>query len=143
MFSSARRNIARGSLRVFDSITRNAPYTMPSAVLFLPPNMMMFVNRPTMRSLYFGSGISLRLGTSRRRGIPHPKLRAAGRRVTRRPVRPLEKLLGPFGSVLRPTTVSVGDAGRVERSAYDVVTDARKILHAAAAHEHHRVLLEV
>src|SRR5206468_3332319 len=32
---------------------------------------------------------------------------------------------------------------RVQRPAHDLVTDAREVLHAAAAHEHHRVLLEV
>src|SRR5687767_9577631 len=38
--------------------------------------------------------------------------------------------------------MAIGHAGGVERAAHDVVTDAGQVLHAAAAHEHHRVLLE-
>ena len=40
-------------------------------------------------------------------------------------------------------SATVLDADRVERAADDVVADAGKILHAAAADEHHRVLLQV
>jgi len=42
---------------------------MPSAVAFLPLSMMELVNLATSLSLNFGSGMILRLGTSRRRGI--------------------------------------------------------------------------
>src|SRR5579872_7333190 len=46
-------------------------------------------------------------------------------------------------AVLRSSLHASLDADRVERAADDVVTDARQILHAAAADEHQRVLLEV
>ena len=41
--SSARRNIARGSLRVLLSMIAKALYTICSAVLFLPPRMITLV----------------------------------------------------------------------------------------------------
>src|SRR3954454_8743935 len=51
-------------------------------------------------------------------------------------------LLG-LDAVLRPRLLAVGDTCGVEGSADDLVAHARKILDAPAAHEHHRVLLEV
>src|SRR5436309_11235655 len=45
--------------------------------------------------------------------------------------------------VLRPGLLAVADAGGVERPAHDLVAHARKVLHAATAHEHDRVLLQV
>src|SRR5580658_9337117 len=42
---------------------------MPSAVAFFPLNIKVFVNLETSLSLYLGSGMIRRLGTSRRRGI--------------------------------------------------------------------------
>ena len=50
----------------------------------------------------------------------------------------------PLRAVLRTATlVAPVDARVVERAAHDVVTNAREILDAAAAHQHHRVLLQV
>src|SRR6478736_6509947 len=49
--------------------TSTAPYRMPSAVDFLPPIISELVNFATSLSLYFGSGVILRFGTSLRRGI--------------------------------------------------------------------------
>src|ERR687896_947218 len=49
----------------------------------------------------------------------------------------------PLGAVLRAALLAVGDAGRVERGADDLVPDARQVLDAAAADEHDGVLLEV
>src|SRR3954468_15762417 len=46
-------------------------------------------------------------------------------------------------AVLRAGLLAVGHPGGVERAADDLVADARKVLDAAAAHEHHGVLLEV
>src|ERR1700732_1358164 len=51
--------------------------------------------------------------------------------------------LRALGAVLRPALLALADAGTVERAAHRVITHTRQILHAAAANEHHRVLLEV
>src|SRR5947209_7573380 len=48
-----------------------------------------------------------------------------------------------LGAVLRARLLAIRDAARVERGANDLVTEARQILDAAAADEHHGVLLEV
>src|SRR3546814_16259229 len=37
----------------------------------------------------------------------------------------------------------LSNAGRIERAADDVVLHRREVLHAAATHQHHRVLLQV
>src|SRR5205085_10087622 len=52
-------------------------------------------------------------------------------------------LLPGLDAVLRAGLLAVGDAGGVERAADDLVAHARQVLHAAAANEHDRVLLEV
>src|SRR5512137_2647273 len=46
-------------------------------------------------------------------------------------------------AVLRTALLAVLDALRVEGAAHDVVAHARQVLHAAAADQHHRVLLQV
>src|SRR4051812_19313914 len=46
-------------------------------------------------------------------------------------------------AVLGPGLLAIRHAGGVERSAHDLVADARQVLDAAAAHEHDRVLLQV
>src|SRR5688572_12045932 len=51
--------------------------------------------------------------------------------------------LGLLRSVLRASLAALADPGRVEPAADDLVAEAGKILHAATAHEHDRVLLEV
>src|SRR6478735_7002002 len=51
--------------------------------------------------------------------------------------------LGPFRAVLRPALASIADAAAVERAAHDVIAHAGKVLHAAAANQHDRVLLQV
>src|ERR1043166_5147580 len=53
------------------------------------------------------------------------------------------KPLLALGAVLRPALLAAGDSTRIQRAAHDVVAHARKILHAAPADEHDRVLLEV
>src|SRR6185295_7238051 len=105
---------------------------MPSAVAFLPLNIRVFVNFETSLSLNLGSGRMRRFGTSLRRGMVVSGLRA-------------------LHAVLRTLAVAVhfvrrrrADRARgVERPADDVIADARQILHAAAADEDDRVLLEV
>src|SRR5579863_2689534 len=51
--------------------------------------------------------------------------------------------LGALGSILRTALLAVRDAYRIQRAAHHVIADARQILHAAAADEHNRVLLQV
>src|SRR5688572_26554394 len=107
---------------------------MPSATLFLPPSITQFVNLATSLSLYFGSGVILRLGTSRRRGIVL-----------------FLSSLGALHAILGAAAVAVGlvgaaradRSGSVEGAAHHVVAHARQILHAAAADQDHAVLLEV
>src|SRR2546423_14481842 len=53
------------------------------------------------------------------------------------------RVLAGLHAVLRAGLLAVRDAGGVERAAHDLVAHAREILDATAAHEHHRVLLEV
>src|SRR5919112_6471094 len=48
-----------------------------------------------------------------------------------------------LGAVAAASLLAVLDALRVERAADDLVADAGKVLHTAAADEHDRVLLEV
>ena len=45
---------------------------MLSATAFFPSSMSEFVNFATSLSLYFGSGVMRRFGTSRRRGMVQP-----------------------------------------------------------------------
>src|SRR5580658_1650353 len=49
----------------------------------------------------------------------------------------------PFGSVLRSSLFTVGHPSRVERAAHHVITNARQILHTAAADQHDGVLLQI
>src|ERR1700737_306696 len=51
--------------------------------------------------------------------------------------------LGSLGSVLRPSLLAALHADGVERAAHHVVSYAGKILHAPAANEDERVLLQV
>src|SRR4051812_50184269 len=55
--------------------------------------------------------------------------------------RPPRSTLFPYTTLFR--SLAVAHAGGVERAADDLVANAGKVLHTAAAHEHDRVLLEV
>src|SRR4051812_29343226 len=126
---------------------------MPSATAFLPSNISVFVNFETSLSLYFGSGMMRRFGTSLRRGIASgsfsEKLEVGDFR--RYLVSGLASGLGPLDAVLGALAVTVcfvrgrrtDGARRVEGSADDVVTHTREILHTAATNEDDRVLLQV
>src|SRR4051794_28193474 len=57
------------------------------------------------------------------------------------PLRGTSALL--LGAVAATGLLAVADPGRVEGAADDLVPDAGKVLHPAAAHEHDRVLLQV
>src|SRR5260364_57801 len=84
----------------------NAPYTMRSAMAFLPESISTFMNFATSTLPNFGSGNTSRFGTSRRRGIGSPSVMSW-------------------------------------RVSHHVVAHARQILHATAADQHNRVLLQI
>src|SRR5512143_1924999 len=98
---------------------------MRSPVDFLPLRIRLLTNFATIRSWNFGSGRIFRFSTSRRRGIESLSLARA------------------LGAVLRAALLAALDADRIEGAANDVVAHAGEVLHAAAADEDHRVLLEV
>jgi hypothetical protein len=56
---------------------------------------------------------------------------------------PLRLFLGTLGAVLGTALATVADARAIERAAYCVITHAGQILDAAAANQHHGVLLQV
>src|SRR5437867_3220059 len=144
---------------------------MRSATAFLPDSMTTFMNLDRSTEPNFGSGRISRLGTSRRRGMglflfslqlalgsclaPRnatqglPLTRPAARRATFTglqagfPVCAALCLLGALRAVLGARLLAILDALQVERAAHDVVAHARQILHAAAAHQHDAVLLQV
>src|SRR5215210_3560536 len=94
---------------------------MRSAMDFLPSSMTLFTTCWTRRERWTGSGSTGRIWAAARRGTA----------------------LLPLDAVLRAGLLAVADAGGVERPAHDLVAHARQILHAAAAHEHDGVLLQV
>src|SRR3954471_17713720 len=99
---------------------------MRSATDFLPRVISTLTNFASSTLWNFGSGRISRLGTSLRRGIASiPSL-----------------CLGRLGAVLGAGLLAVLDALRVERAAHDVVAHARQVLDAAAADQHHGVLLQ-
>src|SRR5688572_24367508 len=133
---------------------------MRSATAFLPDSMTTFMNLDRSTEPNFGSGRISRLGTSRRRGMGlfllllqlartfDPHLGGhAGPPLTRQagglPRSNASSLLGPLGAVLGARLLPVLHALEIERAAHDVVAHARQILHAATAHEHDTVLLQV
>src|SRR6202521_2433881 len=99
---------------------------MRAASWRLPPCISLFVNWsrvsavPTSSSWYF----VLRAIVGRR-GIG--ELRLARR----------------LGAVLGSALLAVADAGCIQRAAHDVVLHGRQVLDPSAAHQDHRVLLEV
>src|SRR6478609_7653250 len=97
---------------------------MRSAVDFLPSSMTLLITCWTSLERWIGSASSGRIWAAARRGTSWLSL--------------------PFlDAVLRARLLAVAHAGGVERAADDLVADARQILDAAAADEHHRVLLQV
>src|SRR3954449_1694993 len=95
---------------------------MRSAVDFLPSSMTLLITCWTRRERWTGSGSICRMVAAERRGIWSLLL---------------------LHAVLRAGLLAVADAGGVERPADDLVAHARQVLDAAAAHEHHGVLLQV
>src|SRR5580700_5739148 len=52
-------------------------------------------------------------------------------------------LLRALGAVLGPALLALADAGTIQRAAHRVIPHTRQVLHAPAANEHHRVLLQI
>src|SRR5215472_169896 len=99
---------------------------MRSAADFLPFFMTTFMNLASISLLYFGSGRMVRTGAWARRDMTSYPL-----------------LLRALGAVLGATLLALADAGTIERAAHRVITHSRQVLDAAAADQHHRVLLQV
>src|SRR3954468_18494369 len=97
---------------------------MPSAADFLPSYIREFMNLARTRSPNLASGVISRRSARWRRDI-------------------YLSLLRTLGAIERTALLAVLDALGVEHAADDMVAHARKILHAAAADQHHRVLLQV
>jgi hypothetical protein len=49
----------------------------------------------------------------------------------------------PLGAILRTALLPIGNTDRVQRSANHVIPDTRQVLHAPAADQHNRVLLQI
>jgi hypothetical protein len=49
----------------------------------------------------------------------------------------------PLGSILRSALLSVGYTGGIQSAPNYVITNAREILHTAAANQHNRVFLQI
>src|SRR4051794_25237207 len=118
----ARFSVTTGSVPLFSRQPSRAPYTMRSASCRLPPTRILFTSCVTSGELYTGSGTT--------------GWRGAG------PLRGMSALL-----LLRAVTaaglLAVADTLGVQRTANDLVADAREVLHTTAANEHDRVLLQV
>src|SRR5262245_6828685 len=101
-----------------------ASYMMRSAVLFLPPYIIMFTNFATSRLPCLGSGKISRRAAPARRTLASAALRL-------------------LGAVLGAALLPPRHPGGVQRAPDDVIPDAGQVLHAAAADQHDRVLLQV
>src|SRR5205085_8842051 len=97
---------------------------MRSATDFLPRVISTLTNLARSTLLNFGSGRISLFGTSLRRGMSLSRF-------------------GRLGAVFGAALLAVLHALRIERAAHDVVAHAGQVLHAAAADQHHRVLLQV
>src|SRR3569833_2821595 len=97
---------------------------MLSAADFLPSYIREFMNLARTRSPNLASGLISRRSARRRRDI-------------------YISLLRTLGAIERTALLAVLDALRVEHAADDVITNARKVLDAAAADQDHAVLLKI
>src|SRR6185437_8672974 len=105
---------------------------MRSAADFLPLCMTTFMNFASISLLNFGSGRIVRLGAAARRDM-----------LTYLAVASAALLLRPLGAVLGAPLLAIADAGAVERAAHRVIAHTGQVLDAAAADQHHGVLLQV
>src|SRR6202042_1183948 len=95
--------------------------------------MTILMNLASMSFPYFGSGRMVRWGAAALRDME-----------TYRCLNwVLDLFLGTLGAVLGTPLAAIVHAGAIECAAYGVVAHAGEILDAAAADQHHRVLLKV
>src|SRR5215510_1316368 len=92
------------------------------------------MNFVTSGLLYTGSGSTSRRSATRRLGIFLSRYFSSTL---------FSSTFGPFRAVLRASLLPIRNADCVERSANHVITDAGKVLHAAASDKNNRVLLQV
>src|SRR6185437_3780406 len=117
---------------------------MLSATDFFPLFITILMKRAISWLPCFGSGSTTRAGWEPLRDIVivslnrHPCPKKSGR-----PDRAPQLGLRTLGAVLRARLATLGDAGAIEAAAHRVVAHARQILDAAAADQHHRVLLQI
>src|SRR5262249_50454187 len=97
---------------------------MPSAADFLPSYIRLFMNLARIRSPNLASGVISRRSARWRRDIEFSLLRT-------------------LGAVERTALLAVLDALGVEHAADDVITDAGKVLDAAAADQDHAGFLKI
>src|SRR3954471_22134654 len=97
---------------------------MPSAADFLPSYIREFMNLASTRSPNLASGVISRRSARWRRDI-------------------YISLLRTLGAIERAALLAVLDTLGVQHAADDVVANARKVFHAAAADQHNAVLLQV
>src|SRR5258708_4859101 len=95
------------------------------------------MNFSTMSLAYTGSVACTRRKTSPLRGIALYRSFKLSFALLRR------RGLGPLRSILRTSLLAVLHARGIQRSAHDVIAHSGQILHAAAAHQYDRVLLQV
>src|SRR5918911_1782652 len=95
---------------------------MRSASWRLPRSRILLISWVTSGELYTGSAMSGRRGAG--------------------PLRGMSALL-LLRAVAAASLLAVADALGVQRAADDLVAHAGQVLHTTAAHEHHRVLLQV
>src|ERR1700722_12608757 len=127
---------------------------MPWAVDFLPPHIMEFTNLVTSVDPYTGSGATSRFAMCPFLGINPQNSRAfalfAISAATALLQNPEERslflrcaALGALCAVFRPALRAGSHAHRIQSSPDHVITHSGKILNAAPADEHNRVLLQV
>src|SRR5580698_7702824 len=97
---------------------------MPSAADFLPSYIRLFMNLASTRSPNLASGVISRRSARWRRDI-------------------WISLLRTLGAVERAALLAILDALGVQHAADDVIPHARQVLDAAAADQHHAVLLKI
>src|ERR1700684_4404143 len=113
---------------------------MPSATDFLPSSMTLFMNLVRTTSPKRGSGKTSRFSGRRRRDI----LLFLSLQPVPEPVRGLlQWLFRALGAVFGTGLATILHPLGVEDAAQDVVANARKVADAAAADQHHAMLLEV
>src|SRR5690606_32724636 len=155
MASSAFSNTSTGLSVLVRSFTlSSAPYTIRSAVDFLPLSITWFMNLARIWLPYLGSGRISRFAATRHLGMISPQ---NGLQVSpglehlcyalpysyRLWLKEFKNLLRTLGAVLGTTLLAVFHTGGIQGTANSVVTHTRQVLYTAAANQNDAVLLQV